>query len=226
MSDLHKRFPIYSKIMSLYPAVYREKYETEVLQTTADMLDEAPTMGARVAIWTKVAADLPFSLGKQQYQAVGGVLRHETPQYIKRNSLIAGALLIPFFAALIANSLDKVINNRTLFNSWLWQSPAIGFWVLYLPEAALLLALASYVAYVYKGTAGKKSSALRRALDVKHSWPIVVPAILAFGILFMLAFHDSVQCWIQSPSYLVSHASQAWQCTIHNQSLGGFKHSL
>jgi hypothetical protein len=226
MSGLHERFPVYSKILGLYPKPYHRKYETEMLQTTADMLDDAPGLSAKLAIWGKIAVDLPVNITKQQLQYIGGIMQHETPQYIKRNSLIANTLLLPFFAALIANSLDKVINNHTLINSWLWKGPAIELWVLYLPEAALLLALASYIAYLRKGVGNKKSSVLTRVIDVKHLWPVVVPAAVAFGILCILAFHDSVQCWLQSPTHLAGHISQAWQCTVHNQSLQVFRRLL
>jgi len=194
MRDLQQRFPLYSKLLKLYPETYRSAYEREVLQTTADMLDDTNSRVKRLIIWSHVAFDLPFSLSKQRLQYVGGIIQNETPNYIKRNGLIAGILLLPFFIALIANSLDKVINNHTLYHSWLWNFPTIGFWVLWLPEIALLLTIISIVIYLINGNGKKQSSWWKRALDLKHSWPVVIPAFLAFGILFILAFHDSTQC--------------------------------
>ncbi len=222
MSELEKRFPIYSKLLKLYPKSYRKQYEQQLLQTTADMLDDAPSNAAKLAGWTHIAIDLPLSVTKQQLQYVGGIYMNETPRYIKRNSIIAGALLLPFIAALIANGLDKVINNHTLYNSWLWRTPILSLWVLRLPEIALLLAVGSYIVYLARGTGSTKSTWLKRALDIKHSWPIIIPAIFAFGIMFLLAFHDVGQC-IQSPSHAVSNINQTWHCAVNNRSLPVFR---
>ncbi|HEV2403356.1 MAG TPA: hypothetical protein VGS08_04095 [Candidatus Saccharimonadales bacterium] len=82
----------------------------------------------------------------------------DMPRYTKRSGLMAGLLLIPFFAALTANMLDRIMYGHTLYGSWLWKSPIIGLWILYLPEAALMLALAGYATYVFRG----KSSWLQR----------------------------------------------------------------
>ncbi len=184
------------------------------------MLDDAPSQAAKLAGWTHIAIDLPLSVAKQQLQYVGGIYMNETPRYIKRNSIIAGALLLPFVAALIANGLDKVINNHTLYNSWLWHTPVLSIWVLRLPQLAFLLAVGTYLVYLLKSRDNKQSW-LKRVLDIRHSWPIVIPAIFAFGVLFIIAFHDVGQC-IQSPSHVVSHASQTWRCAVNNQSFKVF----
>jgi hypothetical protein len=186
------------------------------------MLDDAPSQAAKLAGWTHITMDLPISVTKQQLQYVGGIYMNETPRYIKRNSIVAGALLFPFMAALIANGLDKVINNHTLYNSWLWRTPVLSLWVLRLPELAFLLAGGSYLVYLARGTGSTKSTWLKRALDVSHSWPIIIPTIFAFGVMFLIAFHDVGQC-VQSPSHLVSHANQTWQCAVNNQSLKVFR---
>jgi hypothetical protein len=166
------------------------------------LLDNAPSIASKLAVWTHVVIDLPINIAKQQLQYSGGSFMSQTPTYIKRSSLISGILLIPFFAALIANSIDKVVNNHTLYGSWLWKSPVIGIWVLYLPEAAFLIALVSYIIYLSRNTDSKHSKFLKRVLDIRRSWPILIPTLLSFGVLFIIAFHDVGQCWIQNPIHL------------------------
>jgi len=222
MDKLNKRFPIYSKMISLYPASYRKEYGRQILQTTADMLDNSLSSGSKARIWLKVAVDLPLNIAKQQIQ-YSGVYMKDTPSYIKTTSVISGLLLLPFFIALAANGLDKAINNHTLYGSWLWRMPVLGLWVLVLPLSAFLLAVGSYLLYLSRY---KKTSWLKRVLDVKHSWPVIVPAVIALGILFILAFHDSVQCWMQTPTHLVTHMQQAWRCSVNNQSLPAFRKLL
>ncbi len=219
MSSRKKRFPTYSKIIRLYPKEYRKEYGEQILQTTADMLDNAPSSAAKLAIWTKVALDLPLNIGKQQFNDKGSLFMKQTPWHVKRVSILSSLLILPFFAALMANALDKTINNHTLYNSWLWDRPAIGLWVLYLPLTALLLACGSFLIYLAKDTKSRQSSWLKRALDIKHSWPIIIPGIIAFGILFMAVFHDSVQCWVQTPDHALTHIQQTWQCTTRNLAL-------
>lgn len=223
MKDLAKRFPIYYRLLKLYPSSYRKHYEQEVLQTTADMLDGAPSKSAKLAAWVHIAADLPVNAGRQQLQYIGVTMHTRTPKFIKLSSLIAAVLLVPFCAALIANGLDKVINNRTLYSSWLWHAPVLTLWVLILPSLAFTVAAITYIIYALKGTKLKKSSWLKRAVDIKHSWPTIIPGLLSCGILLLVAFHDSVHCWVQTPAHFVGHASQTWQCSTKNQSLDAFK---
>lgn len=221
MTGLEKRFPIYSRLLYLYPEPYRKQYAEVLLQTTADLIDDTPKR-RHPAIWLHVAVDLPVSAAAEQIQYIGGAM-HETPTYIRRNSLLAGLLLVPFFTALAANIADQLLRHQTLYQSWLWRTPLIQLWVLYLPVAALLLAVGSYFSYIMSG----KSGAWRRHLfDLRHAWPVAIPAVLALGILFVLALHDTGQCWLHTPSYLAGHLDQTWQCTVQNQSLPIFTHLL
>ena len=137
----------------------------------------------------------------------------ETPTYIKETGLIAGILVLPFCAALAANGLDKVINDRTLYHSWLWHMPVLGIWVLWAPAVALLLATATYARYRAKPAAASKRSRHEPSFDVMRTWPVLLPGVFAFSILCMLAFHDSAHCWVQNPVSSVTRFHQTWQCT-------------
>jgi hypothetical protein len=220
MDSLNKRFPIYSKVIKLYPDKYRQKYGEQILQTTADMLDNSQKRSSKAFIWLKVAADLPLNITKQQLQYSGGIYMKDTPSYIKTSSIVSGLLLLPFFTALIANGLDKVINSHSLNGSWVWKMPLLGIWVLYLPLTAFVLAVGSYLFYLTKY---KQTKWFKRILDIRRLWPVILPAFFAFGILFVIAFHDSGQCFVHTPAYLVGHTSQTWKCATNNQSLPVFR---
>ena len=223
MSNLSRRFPLYSKLIRLYPKHYRQQYGEQLLQTTADMLDESVGTKSKLAIWMRVTINLPINVFHTQLHYAGGIMKNETPSYVKRNSLIGTAMLLPFIAAILANSIDKIINNHTLYNSWAWRLPFLRLWVLWLPEAAFILMAGTYIYFVVKRRENDHVNLIKRVADISHSWPIIVPGILAFGILFIIAFHDSAQCWIHRPSYITSHVSQELSCTNQNQSLKGFE---
>jgi len=214
MGRLEQRYRVFSAFLKLYPPDYRNRYGQEILQLTADMLDEAPGRFARLLIWSRVLADLPLNIIVQQCSYVGGIMYKDTPGYIKRNGVVAGVMLLPFVGALVANLLDQLVNNHDLYNSWLWRAPALATWILYLPILAFLVAGISYAVYVSRGAGGK--TWLKRALNIVVSWPVLVSGLTAFAILFAVAFHDSVHCWVQSPAHVATHLSQTWQCSERN----------
>lgn len=96
MDKLNKQFPVYSKVLKLYPKNYQKEYGKQILQTTADMLDNAPGTASKLAVWARIAVDVPINIAKQQLEYSGGSYMSQTPAYIKRNSLISCMLLIPF----------------------------------------------------------------------------------------------------------------------------------
>lgn len=217
MSDLKKQFPIYSQLLKLYPQAYRQRYEQEILLAAADMLAEAPTRQARLAVRAQLAIDLPKNVGKQQLIALGEQGFTQLPNYIKYNGLVAALLLMPFVIALLANGVDKIFFGHTLQETRVWQRPYIGLWILYFPILALLLAVGSYVAYATQRGADAKQPVLKRLLDFRHFWPLLVTGVFAFGVLFVIFFHDSGQCWVHTPGYAITHLKQSLQCTDANR---------
>ena len=218
MKDVRDRFPIYSKLLKLYPKNYRERYEEEILLTTSDMLENSKTFSEKVAIWSSLALDLPLNIARQNFNYIGGTMHNNMPNYVKRNSLISALLLLPFFIAIAANGIDKLLNNSNLYNSWLWHNPAIILWVFYLPALAFIISFASYSLFVFKGT-NKNRIWVKRAMDLLHSWPLLIVGIIAFGILFLIEFHDSTQCVVRSPIHAVSNVSQTFHCVETNRSI-------
>jgi hypothetical protein len=219
MHNLKGRFPIYSRLIKLYPTPYQKEYGEQILQTTADMLDNSPTVVTKAGVWMHITFDLSLNVMKQQLYYSGGTYNmKQTPGYIKQSSVISGLLLVPFFVTFIASSIGRHANNQALHNSWLWKSPFVAIWMIYLPEVALLLALVSYIVFLSRRTT-IRSRLLERLRDLKHTWMVIVPIVLALGILFVIGLHDVGGCWLHSPI----HISHAWQCTVENQSLTIFR---
>lgn len=134
-----------------------------------------------------------------------------TPSYIKRVGLIGGLLLAPFAAALAANGLDKVVYNHSLLHSWLWTTPWLAIWVLYLPVSALGLAAACFFieairTWRYDHT---RAAALHGLLRM---WPVLCVGAVAAFILSVVFFHDSVHCVAGNPVREIRNARQTWTC--------------
>jgi hypothetical protein len=214
------RFPIYERLLCLYPRRYREQYGHQMLQTLGDMLDDAQGTKARFRVWSKTITDMPVSAAQAQLQYSRAAVPSEAPRYIQRGSLLATLLVAPFFVALIANAADKVLNGQTLYNTWLWRMPALSVWVLWLPLAALVVALRAYLLHTCRLAASGPGTWVYRMFDVKRAWPVMLPGIAAMGTLFILLFHDSAHCWVQNPIWFVTRLHQTWQCTS-NGFLGG-----
>lgn len=211
MKKLPARFPLYSHLLRLYPSAYRQRYGQEILQITADMLDDAPNALAKMVIWVHLAIDLPINVARQQLIYTGNIMGNHMPGYIKWNGLISLGLLLPFMLALVASGFDSTTNNRILYSSWLRSHGVQRVWVLWMPTLALVIAAITYLSYALQNH-GQKNW-LKRILDVRLLWPVVIPIVIAAGIMFILIFHDSVRCWAQSPSYVVRHIQQVWQCS-------------
>lgn len=210
MNRLSKRFPIYSKLLRLYPAPYREVYGEQMLQTLADMLDDKSRKQS--AVWLRAVVDFPFSMAKQQLLYSGGIMKNDMPRFVKWNAVVGGVLLLPFASAVVANGLNEAIYGHTLYQSWLWHMPVLAIWVLWLPLVAAGLALISLVIFLRQRSKVAHASWWKVLLDWRRNWPLLVVAVLGLGIMFLVLFHDSVHCVTGNPAREIQHWQQTWQC--------------
>lgn len=208
-----KLLHVYVRMMRLYPASYSREFKDEILLTAKDMLAEVERPLQRYSLWSYLIIDLLMSIGKQQLFYIGGNMMHTTPNYIKKTGMTSAGLLLPFFAAVVANGLDNLFFGRQLYGSWLWNASVLRLWVLMLPMLALLLALGAYLVYAFHGAVDGKQGLLKRAVGLRSTWPVAISGAIAFGIVFIVFFHDSIHCWVQMPNHLISHMHQTWQCT-------------
>lgn len=212
MNDLRRRFPYYSRLLRLYPAAYRRQYETQLLQTTADMLDGAAGHSERLRIWTKLIIDVPAAIAGQQLKYAGVTMKQSMPTYIKRNGLIGGLLLVPFVASVAADGFDRAINHHNLDSSWVWGHDVLRFWALGLPTVAAGFMIANLMFYTVRGGKGAKPHWRQRLLDWRCSWPLLLSGFAALGIIGFVRYHDSVGCWIQMPKNYLSHHGRQQVC--------------
>jgi hypothetical protein len=212
----------------LYPLSYRRRYEEEILLAATDMLSEAPSRKAKLAVRIRLATDLPINIGKQQLIVLGERGFTQAPSYVKYNGYVAALLLLPFFLALIANAAAKLFVGHTLYHSLLWRAPYVGLWVLYFPMVALLLTAGSYAMYITRHCVDNKISLTERFLDIRRLWPVLLTGIVAYALLFIVFFHDSGQCWMRSPWHAATHMKQSLECTETNRASfkAIFEHSL
>lgn len=200
MDSLEKRFPRYSRLLNLYPAAYQEKYKEPMLQTLADMLDDPEQ--SKTNVWARTVLDFPLSLIHQQV-IYGGIAMKQTPDYVKRSSLIGALLIAPFFILVIINGLT----NDRLYDSFFWSTPALFTWLIILPALAGLINLAALARWSSSQTA----SFWRSLADFRHNWPTLATMIIALGIIVLAVGHDSVHCIIGNP---ITEA-QKWDATIN-----------
>lgn len=205
MGPLANRFPRYSRLLRLFPAAYQKRYGREILQTLADMLDDPEQSAAMV--WLRAAADFPISLIHQQI-SYGGVALRQMPTYMKRSSLIGGLLLSPFFALVIINSLT----SQRLYDSIFWNTAVLFIWLIILPGLAVALNAAAFLRWAAERRAHNKTRLWRSLIDIRHNWPVLAVAVLAFGIIALALGHDSVHCVVGNPITEAQKWDSTWHC--------------
>lgn len=208
MSDLSKRFPRYSRLVRMYPKKYQQEYSDQMLQTLADMLDDAQTKRKRTLIWTRVTLDLPVSIMKQQLTSGGEVMWRDTPDYIKYNAVVAAVLLLPFFVLLL---LDAV-TAHALYHTWLWKTPVLATWLIVMPAAAFVLSTGTLVRWAFvriqQGGVGYR----KVLFDFRHNWTMLTAIVLSLGIIALAFGHDSVHCVTHNPITEARNWHNTWRC--------------
>lgn len=226
MTDLRQRFPIYSRLLWLYPPAYRKTYAPQMLQTLADMLDDPDRpRAALLNVHARIAGDLIMHAGQQQVTYLGDLFMHDMPTYIRRNTIIGSILLTPFVIALIANALDKLLYNHTLYVSWLWHAPFLALWALWLPLLATILALGTVVLYLLRRFRTMHSPH-NIAADVRSTWPILIVVAGGLFILAVLFGHDSAHCVLGNPLQEATNLPHTWQCIQQGSATYPFQHPL
>lgn len=202
-----KRFPIYQKLLHLYPAAYRKQYGEQMIQTLADMLDDAPSSAQKASIWTRTLLDLPISAVKQQVTYTGAVMTERTPKYVKNSAIIGAALLVPFFVLVIAHSLD---NN--LQGSVFWHYHVLFTFFVLLPAIAFLLASVAFISWLVERHQTEKQSWFKELLDIRRNWYLLAVLIVGLGIVGLVYGHDSVHCVTGNPVRELHNPNQTLTC--------------
>lgn len=211
-----KLLSIYQKLLSLYPEQYRKKYGSQMVQTMDDMLAHESNRLQRVGIWLKEIIVLPPNLFEQHMIAVsrrGGL----APKTLM--GFVALALLIPFFISMILDEFSEHFTGQHLYETWLWSQPVLTTWVILLPLISLFISLVTFLLLVLRTSLRKGRFTLR----LQKFWLLIVASVLSAGILFIVAFHDSANCWLGNPINSVLQLNKTVQCTEKGFSSGDAK---
>ena len=205
MGSLNKRFPVYGKLLKLYPLAYQKEYGREMMQTLADMLDD-PAHNKTI-VWARAIIDLPLSVMYQQVSYTGGAMKQDVPDYMKRNAIIGAILLAPFFIVIVTNSLI----SHDLPSSLAWQRL---FWVLLvlLPLVAFALNISTFLRWTSMRRRRENISFWKSLFDVRHNWLTLITAGLALLIALFVPFHDSTHCITGNPVNEATHLHQTFNC--------------
>jgi len=210
MADLNGRFPVYSRLLRLYPVPYRKRYGEQMLQTLADMLDASPSVTYKAAVWMQVLFDLPVSVARQQLSFVGNAFTRETPTFVRRNSVISALLFAPFLVIAPINDIDA----HRFYNTWLWGAGILFTWLVLLPVLGMALSATTLFFWLRAG----KRSWWQSLLDLTHNWMMLLPIVWGIGILFLVFFHDSVHCVVGNPINELRGAHATLHCIASNAS--------
>lgn len=205
MERLKARFPIYSRLLCLYPKSHQHEYGEEMLQTLADMLDDPGQHKA--AVWLRTALDYPISVSKQQLLCTGQIITNDIPKYVKRNTLLGSILLVPFPIAVAAHNLSnstRVIEHR-------WQAVYLLAFVA-LPAIAFLCCTVTFIYWTFMQHRQSKSSLWKSLIDVRRNWAITLVAGLALVMALFLPLHDSTHCVTGNPLHELAQWHQTWRC--------------
>lgn len=189
MSHLTKRFPRYSRLLSLYPPAYRQKYSEQMLQTLADMLDDGDN--TRSLVWIRTVLDFPFSLLKQNVLTMGDIMTHETPDYVRHSSLAGALLLTPFFTFL---ALDSV-TSHSLYSSWFWHPWVIAGWLIIMPAVAAIICGSAFIYW----SCQRRQGFVKNLFDWRRNWPLLGIVIIGLTVIVFAFGHDSVHCVSHNP---------------------------
>jgi len=91
-----QRFKGYARLLSLYPAGYRKRYGEQLLQTIADMVDDAPSASEKFIVWLRISLDFPVTVCKEHFQVIGDRMNTNKSYNAGRNTFVsAGLFLLP-----------------------------------------------------------------------------------------------------------------------------------
>lgn len=202
MGKLEVKFPVYSKLLKLYPADYRHRYGRQMLQILDDML--ADKNKTKSGVWLRTSVDLPFSILRQQLSYMVGTIKNDTPNYIKRTGFASALLLLPFFIFL---SLDAV-TSHSLYSGWFWKPWVVGTWLIIMPATAFIISTSVFVYWLNH----RKQSFWKSVFDLRHNWPLTVATVLSIGIIILAFGHDSVHCVVNNPVKEIRDWHTTWRC--------------
>lgn len=181
-----RRFKVYAKLLYLYPSPYRKRYGEQLLQTVADMVDDAPSTYEKFIAWLRISLDFPITVCKEHFQVIGDFMYAKNNYQINRNTLISGALiLLPIILVAI---------NRMLMLSGPGRGmPTYTLIVVTTVFPVLAVGLSGFTLYTLL-----RSDKKFRTNNLRRSWLL---GLVFAASLLLLTFI----IWEQARFYLLTH---------------------
>lgn len=145
-----QRFKVYARLLRLYPASYRKRYGKQLLQTIADMVDDAPSVPEKLNVWLRISLDFSLTVCREHFQVIGDRMNAKKQYNVGRNTVVSvGLFLLPIIMLTV---------NRMLMLS----GPGRGIPTYYLVIATaifpiLAIALAGFTLYRFRRMAMRPS---------------------------------------------------------------------
>lgn len=171
-----KRFKVYAKLLYLYPSSYRKQYGEQLLQTIADMVDDAPSPSAKAAVWIRISFDLLITAGKEHFEVIGDFMTAKKNYNANRNALISGLLLLLPIVALAINRALMISGPGRGVPTYLLVMAAVIFPVLAITLAGFTLHT------LLRSTKGPLSGRLRRV------WPLTLVCLASLVFLALIVW--------------------------------------
>ena len=183
MSPKQRFFKVYAKLLYLYPSSYRKQYQEQLLQTVADMVDDAPSTYQRFIVWLRIGLDLPVTVCKEHFQVIGDFMHARNNHQIKRNTFISGALLLlPIILVAINRMLMLSGPGRGL--------PTYSLIVVTTMFPVLAVGLSGFTLYTLL-----RSDKKLRTNNLRQSWPLGL-VFAASLLLLMFIIQEQVRFYM------------------------------
>lgn len=134
-------------------------------------------------------------------------MTNDTPKYVKTSTHIGAALLVPFFALVVAHSLDSNMQQSVF-----WHYHVLFTFFVILPALAFLLTAVAFISWIVERHQKTHASWLSEILNLRRNWSLLAVLILGLGIVGLVYGHDSVHCVTGNPMREVRNFHQTTVC--------------
>jgi hypothetical protein len=185
---------IYERLLTVYPKTYKEEYRQSMLQTFAEMSEDA----GLAEVWQIILKDAILSLPREYLALIINNMRFENIKF----AVIGFLFLVPMGLFIVTAMTSQALNQLMIYPNHLNDS--IGQLIArYLPAAVVaflvlpVLAVALNLAAVQRSLLQKNRASLLSGTFLHSN---LFSIVIACGGLLALVFlfgHDAIPCFLQ-----------------------------
>jgi hypothetical protein len=172
---------LFRVLLHFYPKEYQHEYQEEMLETTREMVEHAPTNLARLKMSGRLLKDYSISIIAQHASQFERSI-FSRPPYIRWGSFMGTLLVMPYIFVCAYNLLNQTILHRAVPIIH-WEVRAWAIYAIILPVAAFLVVLAVAAIHTYKVISSRRS--LQVAALSHDALLLGVPLTLITTIAFL-----------------------------------------